>query len=128
MSEKIRCGWCGNDKLYQDYHDNLWGKPVYDDAILFEFLLLEGFQAGLSWITILKRREGFRAAFDNFDYKKIAQYDEKKLQALMTDERIIKNKLKIQRSEEHTSELQSRPHLVCRLLLEKKKKKKKIKM
>ncbi len=77
MSEKIRCGWCGNDKLYQEYHDNEWGKPVYDDNILFEFLLLEGFQAGLSWITILKRREGFRAAFDNFDYKKIAQYDEK---------------------------------------------------
>lgn len=98
MSEKIRCGWCGNDKLYQEYHDNEWGKPVYDDNILFEFLLLEGFQAGLSWITILKRREGFRAAFDNFDYKKIAQYDEKKLQALMTDERIIKNKLKIQAS------------------------------
>lgn len=98
MSEKIRCGWCGNDKLYQDYHDNQWGKPVYDDGILFEFLLLEGFQAGLSWITILKRREGFREAFDNFDYKKIAQYNEKKLQELMTDNRIIKNKLKIQAS------------------------------
>jgi len=95
MSELIRCGWCGNDKLYQDYHDNEWGIPVQNDETLFEFILLEGFQAGLSWITILKRREGFREAFDNFDYKKIASYNEKKLQELMLDDRIIKNKLKI---------------------------------
>lgn len=98
MSEKIRCGWCGNDKLYQDYHDTEWGVPVYDDEKMFEFLILEGFQAGLSWITILKRREGFREAFDNFDYKKIAKYDEKKIQALMQDDRIIKNQLKIRAS------------------------------
>lgn len=95
MNEIIRCGWCGTDKLYQDYHDNEWGVPVYDDKNLFEFLLLEGFQAGLSWITILKRREGFRQAFDNFDYTKIAKYDEEKLQQLMADDRIIKNRLKI---------------------------------
>ena len=95
MDQKIRCGWCGNDKLYQDYHDNEWGIPVDNDATLFEFILLEGFQAGLSWITILKRREGFREAFDNFDYKKIATYDEKKLQELMLDNRIIRNRLKI---------------------------------
>lgn len=98
MDQKIRCGWCGNDKLYQDYHDREWGIPVKDDAILFEFILLEGFQAGLSWITILKRREGFRKAFDNFDYKKIATYDEKKLQELMLDNGIIRNRLKISAS------------------------------
>ena len=98
MDEKIRCGWCGKDKIYQDYHDYEWGIPVYDDHKLFEFILLEGFQAGLSWITILKRREGFRAAFDYFDYKKIAKYDEIKLQQLMVDDRIIKNKLKIRAS------------------------------
>ena len=98
MGEKIRCGWCGKDKTYQDYHDCEWGIPVYDDYKLFEFILLEGFQAGLSWITILKRREGFREVFDNFDYKKIAKYDEPKLQQLMVDDRIIKNKLKIRAS------------------------------
>lgn len=98
MTEKIRCGWCGSDTLYQDYHDTEWGVPVYDDEKMFEFLILEGFQAGLSWITILKRREGFREAFDNFDYKKIAKYDEKKIQALMQDDRIIKNQLKIRAS------------------------------
>lgn len=98
MSDKIRCGWCGDDKLYQNYHDTEWGIPVYDDHKLFEFILLEGFQAGLSWITILKRREGFREAFDNFDYKKIAKYNNKKLQQLMIDNRIIKNRLKIQAS------------------------------
>ncbi len=98
MSEKIRCGWCGNDALYQNYHDTEWGVPVYDDEKMFEFLILEGFQAGLSWITILKRREGFREAFDNFDYKKIAKYEEKKIQALMQDDRIIKNQLKIRSS------------------------------
>ena len=74
---KIRCAWCGNDPLYVSYHDNEWGVPVYDDASLFEFLILETFQAGLSWITILRKRENFRKAFDNFDYKKIAKYDEK---------------------------------------------------
>jgi len=98
MNEIIRCGWCNGSKLYQDYHDNEWAVPVYDDKILFEFLLLEGFQAGLSWITILNKREGFRRAFDNFDYKKIAKYDQKKLDQLIVDDRIVKNKLKIKAS------------------------------
>lgn len=98
MTDKIRCGWCGNDALYQHYHDYEWGKPILDDYQLFEYLILDGFQAGLSWFTILKRREGFRAAFDNFDYKKIAKYDEDKIQQLMMDERIIRNQLKIRAS------------------------------
>lgn len=77
--EKTRCAWCGTDELYQKYHDEEWGRLVTDDATMFEFLILESFQAGLSWITILRKRESFRKAFDNFDYKKIAKYDEKKL-------------------------------------------------
>lgn len=93
--EKIRCGWCGKDELYQKYHDEEWGKPVYDDETLFEFLVLESFQAGLSWITILRKRENFRKAFDNFDYKKIAEYPDEKLEELMQDSGIVKNRLKI---------------------------------
>lgn len=93
--EKTRCSWCGNDPLYMEYHDEEWGVPVKDDAVFFEFLLLEGFQAGLSWITILRRRENFRKAFDSFNYRKIAKYDEKKMEALREDEGIIRNKLKI---------------------------------
>ena len=93
--EKTRCGWCNSSKLYQDYHDNEWGEPVFDDAKLFEFLILETFQAGLSWITILKKRENFRIAFDNFDYFKIANYDENKIQHLLEDAGIVRNKLKI---------------------------------
>lgn len=95
MQEKIRCGWCGQDPLYQRYHDEEWGKPVYDDATLFEFLVLESFQAGLSWITILKKRENFRKAFDQFDYKKIARYSDSKVEKLMNDAGIIRNRLKI---------------------------------
>jgi len=98
MSAIIRCGWCGKSKLYEDYHDKEWGIPVYDDKVLFEFLLLEGFQAGLSWITILNKREGFRQAFDDFDYKKIALYNPKKIEELISDSRIVKNKLKINAS------------------------------
>ncbi len=90
-----RCFWVNNDPLYIEYHDNEWGKPVYDDKTLFEFLLLETFQAGLSWITILKKRENFRAAFDNFDYKKIANYQQDKFEELLVNEGIIRNKLKI---------------------------------
>ncbi len=90
-----RCFWVNNDPLYIEYHDNEWGKPVFDDKILFEFLLLESFQAGLSWITILKKRENFRAAFDNFDYKKIANYQQDKFEELLVNEGIIRNKLKI---------------------------------
>jgi DNA-3-methyladenine glycosylase I len=90
-----RCEWAGNDPLYQEYHDKEWGVPVYDDKKLFEFLILETFQAGLSWITILRKRENFRKAFDNFDYKKIATYTEEKYERLMQDASIIRNRLKI---------------------------------
>jgi DNA-3-methyladenine glycosylase I len=93
--EKQRCNWAGNDPLYNDYHDKEWGVPVYDDATNFEFLILETFQAGLSWITILRKRGNFRKAFDNFDYKKIAVYDEEKVQELLQDAGIIRNNLKI---------------------------------
>lgn len=93
--EKHRCGWCLGDPLYEDYHDNEWGVPVTDDATLFEFLVLETFQAGLSWITILRKRENFRKAFDGFDYKKIARYGEQKIESLLADPGIIRNKLKV---------------------------------
>ncbi|MBU3010563.1 DNA-3-methyladenine glycosylase I [Polaribacter vadi] len=92
---KQRCFWVTDSKLYQDYHDFEWGEPVFDDATLFEFLILETFQAGVSWITILNKRENFRKAFDNFDYKKIATYSESKFNELMQDAGIIRNKLKI---------------------------------
>ncbi|WP_395062160.1 DNA-3-methyladenine glycosylase I [Flavobacterium sp.] len=95
MESKTRCAWCEKDDLYRDYHDNEWGKPVYDDDKLFEFLILETFQAGLSWYMILKKRETFRIAFDHFDYKKIAQYNEDKVQELLLDAGIVRNKLKI---------------------------------
>lgn len=92
---KTRCGWCVSDPAYVKYHDEEWGKPVHDDKLLFEFLVLESFQAGLSWLTILKKRENFRKAFSNFDVKKVAKYDEKKYEALMQDTGIIRNQLKI---------------------------------
>ncbi|MFV0305022.1 MAG: DNA-3-methyladenine glycosylase I [Moheibacter sp.] len=92
---KTRCAWVGTDELYQKYHDEEWGVPVKDDDKQFEFLILETFQAGLSWITILRKRENFRKAFDNFDYQKIAKYNEKKIQSLLQDEGIIRNKLKV---------------------------------
>jgi DNA-3-methyladenine glycosylase I len=95
MDNLIRCGWCLSNDLYKEYHDQEWGTPIYDDATLFEFLILETFQAGLSWITILNKRENFRKAFDNFDYKKIALYPEDKVQALLLDAGIIRNKLKV---------------------------------
>jgi DNA-3-methyladenine glycosylase I len=95
MSELKRCGWCEGDNLYEAYHDNEWGVPVYDDATIFEFLILETFQAGLSWITILRKRENFREALDNFDFKKIAVYNEAKFKELMNNAGIIRNKLKI---------------------------------
>lgn len=93
--EKTRCPWCGSDPLYVTYHDTEWGVPVKDDKTLFEFLILESFQAGLSWITILRKRENFRKAFDDFDYKKIAKYQEDKIQELLQDAGIIRNKLKV---------------------------------
>ncbi len=93
--EKHRCGWCKGDALYETYHDTEWGVPVWDDNTLFEFLILETFQAGLSWITILRKRENFRKAFDSFDYRKIAGYDDSKIEALLLNEGIIRNKLKV---------------------------------
>lgn len=90
-----RCGWVNQDPLYIDYHDHEWGIPVYDDRLLFEYLNLEGAQAGLSWYTILKKRENYRNAFDNFEAEKIARYDEKKIEELLENEGIVRNKLKI---------------------------------
>ena len=95
MTEIKKCGWCLGDPLYEEYHDTEWGVPVYDDDAIFEFLVLETFQAGLSWITILRKRENFRKAFDNFDYKLIANYSEDKIQELLQDAGIIRNKLKV---------------------------------
>ena len=93
--DKNRCKWCVGIPIYEAYHDHEWGVPVYDDQKLFEFLILETFQAGLSWITILKKRENFRAAFDQFDYQKIALYDERKVEDLLQDAGIIRNQLKV---------------------------------
>ena len=90
-----RCWWCGDDELYQDYHDFEWGVPVHDDRLLFEFLCLEGAQAGLSWITILRKRENYRHVFDNFDAGKIARYPDKKIAALLLDPGIVRNRLKV---------------------------------
>ncbi|MCX2839725.1 DNA-3-methyladenine glycosylase I [Salinimicrobium sp. MT39] len=95
MEEKIRCGWCVGDPLYEAYHDREWGVPLKDDAGIFEFLMLETFQAGLSWITILRKRENFRKAFDNFDYKKIATYSEAKQAELLENSGIIRHGAKI---------------------------------
>lgn len=93
--EIIRCGWCVGKPLYEQYHDEEWGKPVHDDKKQFEFLVLESAQAGLSWYTILQRREAYRKAFANFDYKKVAKYDDKKVELLLQDASIIRNKAKI---------------------------------
>ena len=95
METKLRCAWCEKDDLYRNYHDSEWGKPVYDDETIFEFLILETFQAGLSWYTVLAKRENFRKAFDNFDLIKIANYSEEKMAELAEDAGIIRNKLKI---------------------------------
>lgn len=89
-----RCSWATTD-IYKDYHDNEWGKPLHDDGRLFEMLVLEGMQAGLSWLTILNKREAFREAFDNFDCKKVALYDDAKVEELMNNKGIIRNRLKI---------------------------------
>jgi len=93
--QKSRCAWVNDSPLYQDYHDQEWGRPIYDERLLFEFLILEGAQAGLSWLTILKKREHYRIAFDHFDAHKIACYDQPKIDALMNDAGIVRNKLKI---------------------------------
>lgn len=94
--DKKRCGWCEGDSLYEDYHDKEWGVPLFDDRLLFEFLTLETFQAGLSWITVLRKREYFRKAFDSFNYQKIATYNTKKVATLLSNRGIIKNQLKIE--------------------------------
>ena len=95
MTELARCPWCGTDPLYVTYHDTEWGTPLYDNQKLFEFLILEGAQAGLSWITVLRKRENYRAAFDNFNPEKIARYTEAKKAKLLLNEGIIRNRLKI---------------------------------
>lgn len=95
MKSNTRCQWSEKDDLYRAYHDKEWGKPVFDDAVFFEFIILETFQAGLSWYTILRKRENFKNAFDNFDYKKVAQYDAEKIAELLEDPGIIRNKLKV---------------------------------
>jgi DNA-3-methyladenine glycosylase I len=95
MKDKIRCSWCSNDQLYKNYHDIEWGVPISDDNKLFEFLILEIFQAGLSWYTVLKKRKNFIYAFDKFDLHKISIYDNKKIETLMLDKGIIRNRLKI---------------------------------
>ena len=92
--DRKRCSWATTE-LYKEYHDREWGKPVHDDRKLFEMLILEGMQAGLSWLTILNKRMGFREAFDNFDYQKIALYDEEKIDELMKNANIVRNRLKI---------------------------------
>ena len=95
MVLKIKCGWCKGDALYEKYHDSEWGVPLFDEQQLFEFLTLEGAQAGLSWITVLKKRENYRVAFDGFDYKKISKYNEQKITSLLENPGIIRNKLKV---------------------------------
>ena len=93
---KKRCTWSGTDPLYVAYHDEEWGVPVHDDRVLFEFLVLEGAQAGLSWSTILRKRDAYRRAFDRFDPKKVARYDARKIRALLSDAGIVRNRMKIE--------------------------------
>ncbi len=95
MKDRVRCGWCGVDPLYVAYHDVEWGVPVFDDRTLFEFLILEGAQAGLSWSTILNKREGYRRAFADFDPEKVARFDRKRVVKLLTDPGIVRNRLKV---------------------------------
>ncbi len=110
--ETIRCAWCGDDPLYVAYHDQEWGVPERDDRKLFEMLLLEGFQAGLAWITILRKRDGFRAAFDGFDPQKIATFDQARIERLLQDPGIVRHRGKVEgavRSARATLELMDRP-------------------
>lgn len=96
QQDRVRCPWCGSDPLYIAYHDEEWGVPLRDDRRLFEMLVLEGAQAGLSWLTVLKKRENYRKAFDNFDIEKIASYSEEDVDRLLADPGIIRNRLKIE--------------------------------
>ncbi|MEJ2033395.1 MAG: DNA-3-methyladenine glycosylase I [Deltaproteobacteria bacterium] len=95
QSEPCRCAWVGSDPLYRDYHDREWGVPVFDDRRLFEFLILEGAQAGLSWLTILRKRENYRAAFANFDPERVARFGEAEQAALLANPGIVRNRLKV---------------------------------
>jgi DNA-3-methyladenine glycosylase I len=95
LTEPVRCGWASSEPIYLRYHDEEWGVPVYDDRVLFEFLILEGAQAGLSWLTVLKKREAYRQAFDQFDVRKVSRYSAGKAAALMANAGIIRNRLKI---------------------------------
>jgi len=95
---KKRCEWCGDNPLYVNYHDKEWGVPVHNDKKIFEFLILEGAQAGLSWLTVLKKRDAYRKAFDGFDFNKIANYRESKIKALLNNSGIIRNRLKVRSS------------------------------
>jgi len=96
LKNKIRCDWCGTDPLYVAYHDDEWGSPLHDDRRLFEMLILEGAQAGLSWSTILKKREAYRKAFDEFDAEKVALYTPKRLEAMLKNPDIVRNRLKVE--------------------------------
>jgi DNA-3-methyladenine glycosylase I len=96
LNNAVRCAWCGDDPLYVKYHDEEWGVPCHDDRHLFEMLNLEGAQAGLSWITILRKRPAYRKAFDRFDAKKIARYDKRRINALLKNEGLVRNRLKIE--------------------------------
>jgi DNA-3-methyladenine glycosylase I len=96
LNTNVRCSWCGEDQAYQNYHDNEWGVPCRDDKKLFEFLILESAQAGLSWLTILRKRENYRSAFADFDVQRVALYDAADIQRLMADTGIVRNRLKIE--------------------------------
>jgi DNA-3-methyladenine glycosylase I len=98
---KTRCRWCLGDTLYRQYHDQEWGVPCRDDRTLFEFLILEGAQAGLAWITVLRKREGYREAFDDFDMEKVARYSDRRLEKLLTNPAIIRNRLKVYAAREN---------------------------
>jgi DNA-3-methyladenine glycosylase I len=100
-----RCEWCGTDPLYVAYHDDEWGVPVHDDQTLFEYLTLEGAQAGLSWITILKKRDNYRVAFDGFDFERVARYTQKDKDRLLADPGIVRNRLKIQSTIDNASRI-----------------------
>jgi DNA-3-methyladenine glycosylase I len=96
IDHPVRCAWCGSDPLYRDYHDREWGVPSRDERHLFEMLILEGAQAGLSWLTVLRKREGYRRAFDGFDPERIARYDARDMARLLADPGIIRNRLKVE--------------------------------
>lgn len=106
-SELNRCGWCGDDPLYVHYHDHDWGVPIHDDLMLFEMLILEGAQAGLSWITVLKKRNNYKLAFDDFDIDTVASYDDKKQAALLENSGLIRNRLKIASSIKNAKAVQA---------------------